>query len=154
MFGICGELILDGNRNEPETLGRILSKLEMRGPDNEGSFIKDRLALGHRRLSVIDLSDASNQPWVDETLGLALVFNGAIYNYKELRSELQAQGYQFRSQGDTEVVLKAYAAWGEAFVGRLHGMFAIAIWDSGRQQLLLARDRFGIKPLYYNQTRD
>jgi asparagine synthase (glutamine-hydrolysing) len=153
MCGVCGELRFDGNRPEPATLGRMLSKLERRGPDNEGRFIIERLALGHRRLSVIDLSDASNQPWVDETLGLALVFNGAIYNYKELRSELQAQGYQFRSQGDTEVVLKAYAAWGETFVERLHGMFAIAIWDSGRQQLLLARDRFGIKPLYYNQTR-
>ncbi len=116
--------------------------------------MEQAIALGHRRLSVIDLSPASNQPWVEATLGLTLVFNGAIYNYKELRAELQALGYAFRSQGDTEVVLKAYAAWGEDFVKRLHGMFAIALWDSTRQQLVLARDRFGIKPLYYNQTRD
>jgi len=132
----------------------MLSKLVRRGPDHEGRYARDAIALGHRRLSVIDLSDASNQPWVDEALGLVLVFNGAIYNYKELRAELQAQGYAFRSQGDTEVVLKAYAAWGEHFAGRLHGMFAIAIWDTHRQQLVLARDRFGIKPLYYNQTRE
>jgi len=153
MCGICGELRFDGGRPEAATLGRMLSKLEKRGPDHEGRFDKGRLALGHRRLSVIDLSEASNQPWVDESSGLALVFNGAIYNYKELRRELQARGYTFRSQGDTEVVLKAYAAWGETFAERLHGMFAIAIWDDKRQQLLLVRDRFGIKPLYYTQTR-
>ncbi|MGD8673039.1 MAG: N-acetylglutaminylglutamine amidotransferase [Thiogranum sp.] len=154
MCGICGELRIDGAPPDEALLGRMLARLERRGPDNEGRYLKDSIALGHRRLSVIDLSDASNQPWVDEAAGLSLVFNGAIYNYKELRAQLQGQGYQFRSQGDTEVVLKAYAAWGESFVERLHGMFAIAIWDAGRQQLLLARDRFGIKPLYYSQTRD
>lgn len=132
----------------------MLSKLERRGPDNEGSYVRGAIALGHRRLSIIDLSEASNQPFVDETHDLALVFNGTIYNYKELRAELQAQGFSFRSQGDTEVILKAYAAWGERFAERLHGMFAIAIWDAGRQQLVLARDRFGIKPLYYSQTRE
>ena len=154
MCGICGELRIDGTGPDEALLGRMLARLERRGPDNEGRYVKDTIALGHRRLSVIDLSDASNQPWVDEATGLSLVFNGAIYNYKELRAQLQSQGYQFRSQGDTEVVLKAYAAWGESFVERLHGMFAIAIWDARRQQLLLARDRFGIKPLYYSQTRD
>ena len=154
MCGICGELRIDGTGPDEALLGRMLARLERRGPDNEGRYLKDAIALGHRRLSVIDLSDASNQPWVDEETGLSLVFNGAIYNYKELRAQLQGQGYQFRSQGDTEVVLKAYAAWGESFVERLHGMFAIAIWDARRQQLLVARDRFGIKPLYYSQTRD
>ncbi len=145
---------MDGGQPEAATLTRMLSKLERRGPDHEGRHVDGAIALGHRRLSVIDLSDASNQPWVDPALDLALVFNGAIYNYKELRTELQGLGYRFRSQGDTEVVLKAYAAWGEGFAERLHGMFAVAIWDGRRRQLVLARDRFGIKPLYYNQTRD
>lgn len=154
MCGICGELRLDGHRPDEATLGRMLSQLEKRGPDHEGRYLIDNLALGHRRLSVIDLSAASNQPWVDESLGLALVFNGAIYNYKELRAELQQAGFSFRSEGDTEVVLKAYAAWGEHFAERLHGMFAIALWDSRQQQLLLVRDRFGIKPLYYSHSRD
>lgn len=132
----------------------MLPRLARRGPDHEGRYIKGPVSLGHRRLSVIDLSDASNQPWVDEALGLALVFNGAIYNYRELRAELVRDGVTFVSDGDTEVILKAYAHWGEAFVSRLHGMFALAIWDSRRQQLLAARDRFGIKPFYYHHTRD
>jgi len=154
MCGICGELRIDGLPHDGAVLGPMLARLERRGPDHEGRWVRGAIALGHRRLSVIDLSDASNQPWVDEALGLALVFNGAIYNYKELRAELIQQGYRFVSDGDTEVVLKAYAAWGEAFVTRLHGMFAIAIWDAGRRQLLVARDRFGIKPFYYSQTRE
>ena len=154
MCGICGELRVDGGPHDGGTLGPMLAQLERRGPDHEGRWVRGAIALGHRRLSVIDLSDASNQPWVDEALGLALVFNGAIYNYKELRAELKQQGYGFVSDGDTEVVLKAYAAWGEAFVSRLHGMFAIALWDAGQRQLVVARDRFGIKPLYYSQTRD
>jgi asparagine synthase (glutamine-hydrolysing) len=154
MCGICGELRVDGGPHDGGVLGPMLAQLERRGPDHEGRWVRGAIALGHRRLSVIDLSDASNQPWVDEALGLALVFNGAIYNYKELRAELKQQGYGFVSDGDTEVVLKAYAAWGEAFVSRLHGMFAIALWDAGQRQLVVARDRFGIKPLYYSQTRD
>ncbi|MGD2074089.1 MAG: N-acetylglutaminylglutamine amidotransferase [Gammaproteobacteria bacterium] len=153
MCGICGELRLDGRSHDAAVLARMLGKLERRGPDHEGQYVNGALSLGHRRLCVIDLSDASNQPWVDASLGLAVVFNGAIYNYKELRAELKAQGYAFLSEGDTEVVLKAYAAWGEGFASRLHGMFAIAIWDAARRQLVLARDRFGIKPLYYSQTR-
>jgi len=154
MCGICGELRVDGVPHDGGVLGPMLAKLERRGPDHEGRFVQGAIALGHRRLSVIDLSDASNQPWVDEALELALVFNGAIYNYKELRAELKQLGYRFVSDGDTEVVLKAYAAWGEGFADRLHGMFAIAIWDAGQRQLVLARDRFGIKPFYYSQTRD
>jgi len=128
----------------------MLSKLERRGPDHEGRYFQGAVALGHRRLSVIDLSAASHQPWIDETLGLALVFNGAIYNYKELRAELIGKGFSFVSDGDTEVVLKAYAAWGESFATRLQGMFAIAVWDQKRRQLVLVRDRFGIKPCYYS----
>jgi asparagine synthase (glutamine-hydrolysing) len=153
MCGICGELRLDGRPGDPQVLTRMLARLERRGPDHEGRFVREPVSFGHRRLSVIDLSEASNQPWVDASLGLALVFNGAIYNYKALRGELEALGQRFVSEGDTEVVLKAYAAWGESFASRLHGMFAIAIWDGARRQLVLARDRFGIKPCYYSQTR-
>lgn len=154
MCGICGELRLDGRAPDSNTLQRMLSRLEKRGPDHEGVHVQGALAMGHRRLSVIDLSHASDQPWVDEALGLALVFNGAIYNYRELRAELISAGYQFASEGDTEVVLKAWAAWGEGFAERLQGMFAAAIWDRKQRKLILVRDRFGIKPLYYSQTRD
>jgi asparagine synthase (glutamine-hydrolysing) len=101
---------------------------------------------------VIDLSDRSNQPMVDPDLGLALVFNGAIYNYRELRQDLLAKGYSFFSGGDTEVILKAYAEWGEHCVEHLIGMFAFAIWNLRERTLFLARDRLGIKPLYYSRT--
>jgi len=153
MCGICGELKFDGQPPDKDVLRRMLARLERRGPDHEGQYIDGRVAFGHRRLSVIDLSAASNQPWVDPDNSLALVFNGAIYNYKELRTELIGKGFSFSSEGDTEVVLKAYAAWGESFASRLQGMFAIAIWDGQRQQLVLVRDRFGIKPLYYSRER-
>jgi len=153
MCGICGELKFDGQPPDRDVVRRMLAQLERRGPDHEGQYVDGMLAFGHRRLSVIDLSVASNQPWVDPDNRLALVFNGAIYNYKELRTELIGKGYSFNSEGDTEVVLKAYAAWGESFASRLHGMFAIAIWDGQKQQLILVRDRFGIKPLYYSSDR-
>ena len=153
MCGICGELKFDGQPPDKDIVRRMLAQLERRGPDHEGLYVDGMLAFGHRRLSVIDLSVASNQPWVDPDNRLALVFNGAIYNYKELRTELIGKGFSFSSEGDTEVVLKAYAAWGESFASRLHGMFAIAIWDGQKQQLVLVRDRFGIKPLYYSRDR-
>ena len=154
MCGICGELRFDGLSADPVTLERMLARLVHRGPDNEGKFLSRQIALGHRRLSIIDLSAASNQPMVDHKLGLALVFNGTIYNYKELRVELEAVGQTFTSQGDTEVILRAYAVWGDDFVPRLHGMFAFAIWDLRRNRLFMARDRFGIKPLYYSHSND
>ncbi|EXJ15000.1 N-acetylglutaminylglutamine amidotransferase [Imhoffiella purpurea] len=150
MCGICGELRLDG---APAGLGRVQCMMEAlvsRGPDHGGSYSDGALAFGHRRLSIIDLSIRSNQPMVDAELGLALVFNGTIYNYRDLRAELQGLGYRFFSEGDSEVILKAWHAWGERAVGRLHGMFAFAIWDAGQRSLFLARDRFGIKPLYWS----
>ncbi len=150
MCGICGELRFDGQAPLRETLGAMTSRLARRGPDASGEYFAGPLALGHRRLAVIDLSERSNQPMVDETLGLVLVFNGTIYNYPELREQLIAKGYQFFSEGDSEVILKAYAEWGEDCPTHLHGMFAFAIWDTARQSLFLARDRFGIKPLYYS----
>ncbi|MBI5040497.1 MAG: N-acetylglutaminylglutamine amidotransferase [Gammaproteobacteria bacterium] len=154
MCGICGELRFDGRAPDLGLLARMTARLARRGPDHEGSYADGPLAFGHRRLAVIDLSPHSNQPLVDQKLDLALVFNGTIYNYPELREELRALGYTFFSNGDTEVILKAYAAWGEACVERLHGMFAFAIWDMERQRLFLARDRFGIKPLYYSHSRN
>lgn len=128
----------------------MLAQLERRGPDDEGRYVQGPLALGHRRLSILDLSAHGHQPMVDEALGLALVFNGTIYNYPELRRELQGLGHRFVSTGDTEVILKAFAAWGESCVERLHGMFAFAVWDLRARRLFLARDRMGIKPLYYS----
>lgn len=151
MCGICGELRLDGQEPNLGLLRRMLARLVRRGPDHEGCFSDGPVVLGHRRLAIIDLTDRSNQPMIDHDLGLALVFNGAIYNYRELRQELIGKGYRFFSQGDTEVILKAYAEWGEQSVERLVGMFAIAIWDIRRHTLFLARDRFGIKPLYYSR---
>ncbi len=129
-------------------------RLRRRGPDHEGCFSDGPLGLGHRRLSIIDLSEHANQPMVDQQLNLALVFNGTIYNYKSLRAELAGLGYRFFSEGDTEVILKAYHAWGEGCVERLHGMFAFAVWHCERRSLFMARDRFGIKPLYYSQDGD
>ncbi|MGB5639200.1 MAG: N-acetylglutaminylglutamine amidotransferase, partial [Sedimenticolaceae bacterium] len=147
MCGICGELRLDGAPVEPGLIGRMLSALERRGPDDEGTWQAGKVAFGHRRLSIIDLSSRSHQPMLDA--GLSLVFNGAIYNYRELRAELQGRGHTFVSGGDSEVILKAYREWGVDCPARLHGMFAFAIWDEQRQCLFAARDRFGIKPFYY-----
>lgn len=149
MCGICGELRFDGAPVERSSIERMMEKLERRGPDHGGSYFAAGLGLGHRRLSVIDLSAASNQPMVDTELGLVLVFNGAIYNYRALRQELQGYGYRFFSDGDSEVILKAYHRWGVDCPKYLHGMFAFAIWDQGSSQLFLCRDRFGIKPLYW-----
>ena len=152
MCGIGGELRLDGGEPDGALMGRMLRRLARRGPDHEGTWSDGPLLLGHRRLSVIDLSDRSNQPMVDPELGLALVFNGTIYNYRELRRDLLAKGYRFFSEGDTEVILKAYAEWGEYCAEHLIGMFAFAIWNLRERTLFLARDRLGIKPLYYSRT--
>jgi len=152
MCGICGELRKDGLSPDRQTLSKMMQVLTRRGPDEAGDYIQGPLGFGHRRLAVIDLSKRAHQPMLDEQLGLAIVFNGTIYNYRELRQQLIHQGHQFFSQGDTEVILKAYAQWGEDCVTHLHGMFAFAIWNQQRRQLFLARDRFGIKPLYFQHT--
>ncbi|MCK5002585.1 MAG: N-acetylglutaminylglutamine amidotransferase [Gammaproteobacteria bacterium] len=152
MCGICGELRFDNTSPDQARIDRMKTKLEQRGPDSEGSYFNNAVGLGHRRLAIIDLSDKAAQPMIDESAGIALVFNGTIYNYPELRKELQAKGHEFKSTGDTEVILRAYAEWGEACLQRLHGMFAFAIWDTNKKELLVARDRVGIKPLYFSQT--
>ncbi|MEW6163691.1 MAG: N-acetylglutaminylglutamine amidotransferase [Pseudomonadota bacterium] len=152
MCGIAGELRFDGERPDAEAVRRMATRLARRGPDAEGFWQEGPVAFGHRRLAIIDLSERSRQPMVDAAAGLSLVFNGTIYNYPELRTVLHGRGHQFFSDGDTEVILRAWAEWGEACVERLHGMFAFAIWDSRAQKLFLARDRMGIKPLYFART--
>jgi asparagine synthase (glutamine-hydrolysing) len=148
MCGICGEVTFDGTA-AGYSLAAMNAKMWARGPDAGGTFSQDRVAFGHRRLSIIDLAAASQQPMIDPVLGLAVVFNGCIYNYRELREELAAKGYRFFSQGDTEVILKAYAEWGPRCVERFCGMFAFAVWERDSGRVVLVRDRLGIKPLYY-----
>src|SRR5574340_791106 len=150
MCGIAGEFRFDNQAPDAATMARMLAKLERRGPDAEGQHAEGAMRLGHRRLAIIDLSLRSGQPMVDQATGTALVFNGTLYNYPELRAELIARGHVFHSDGDTEVILRAYLEWGEVCVERLHGMFAFAIWN--REELFLARDRLGIKPLYYSEN--
>lgn len=151
MCGLAGELRFDGAAPDRERLVRMVARLARRGPDGEGLHFDGPVALGHRRLAIIDLTERSAQPMVDTVAGLALVFNGTIYNYPQLRADLIARGHEFHSDGDTEVILRAYAEWGEACVERLQGAFAFAIWDARARRLLLARDRLGIKPLYFSQ---
>ncbi|MGF1546305.1 MAG: N-acetylglutaminylglutamine amidotransferase [Thiotrichales bacterium] len=154
MCGICGEFRFDGENPDLGGVRSMLARLERRGPDDEGIYAHAPIALGHRRLAIIDLSARSHQPMVDIAAGLAVVFNGTIYNYRELRAKLLALGHRFSSDGDTEVILRAYAQWGDDCVHHLVGMFAIAIWDTRQETLFLARDRLGIKPLYYSAERE
>jgi asparagine synthase (glutamine-hydrolysing) len=152
MCGICGEFRFDDQQPQLDTVHRMMDALARRGPDSAGDYVDGPVAFGHRRLSIIDLSEKSNQPMVDMELGLSIVFNGTIYNYPHLREQLIAEGYSFFSHGDTEVILKAFAHWGEQCVERLHGMFAFAIWNTKNHSLFMARDRLGIKPLYYSYS--
>ena len=147
MCGFAGE---HAPRLGPDlvAVGAMTDTMTPRGPDSGGAWSQGNLALGHRRLSIIDPSTAGNQPMHDPVLGLTIAFNGCIYNYPELRAELAALGHGFFSHSDTEVVLKAYAEWGDRFVERLQGMFAFAIGERDSGRLLLGRDRLGIKPLY------
>jgi len=152
MCGIAGELRFDGRPVDIGTLDTITRHQQRRGPDSSGLFATPARAFGHRRLKIMDLSDAAQQPMFDPALGLGIVFNGAVYNHHELRRELEAKGYAFYSHGDTEVLLKAYHAWGAGFVTRLNGMFAFAIWERDSGRVLLGRDRLGIKPLYFAEV--
>jgi Asparagine synthase (glutamine-hydrolyzing) len=120
-----------------------------RGPDGEGHWSEGPVGLGHRRLAIIDLSPGGRQPMLTPDGELAIVYNGEIYNFQELRAELQALGHRFTSSSDTEVLLHAYREWGPACLERLNGMFAFAMWERTTRRLFLARDRYGIKPLYY-----
>jgi asparagine synthase (glutamine-hydrolysing) len=151
--GICGVVAL-GRPPEAETVARMAAELDHRGPDGSGSFAAEGVALGFRRLAIIDLSDAGNQPFASEDGALRLVHNGEVYNYRELRRELEAHGHRFRSATDTEVILAAYREWGERCVERFNGMWAFALWDGPRRRLFASRDRFGVKPFYYRLDGD
>jgi asparagine synthase (glutamine-hydrolysing) len=149
MCGIAGILSNESQSVEPAVLRKMTDAIAHRGPDGEGLWVDGSVGLGHRRLAIIDLSPAGHQPMISKEHRYVLTYNGEIYNFKELRIELEALGYCFSSQTDSEVVLNAWAEWGEACVIRFNGMFAFAIWDKREQSLYLVRDRYGIKPLYY-----
>jgi asparagine synthase (glutamine-hydrolysing) len=174
MCGICGEINFHQKSINPKTIRRMCDILAYRGPDDEGMvFIKDgkffevtkthalpsnengfQVGLGHRRLSIIDLSPAAHQPMCNEDATVWIVFNGEIYNFQELRVELERKGHLFKSRSDTEVILHGYEEWGVDCLHRFRGMFAFALWDSRQRQLFMARDRLGKKPLVYYHQKD
>lgn len=149
MCGIAGEIRFDQSFADVRNVVDMTEAQSRRGPDGEGIFSLGARCFGHRRLSIMDLSLRGHQPFVDNGLGLGIVFNGAIYNHHELRAELRERGYQFSSNGDTEVILKAWHAWGPQALERFFGMFAFALWERDSGVTYLARDRLGIKPMYY-----
>ncbi|MFE5538525.1 N-acetylglutaminylglutamine amidotransferase [Streptomyces sp. NPDC056519] len=154
MCGLSGEVRFDGGRPDLAALERMTDVLEPRGPDGRGAWSQGAVALGHRRLEIIDLSERGAQPMTDAQLGLTAVFNGCVYNYRELRGRLEGLGHRFFSGSDTEVVVKAYAEWGRDCVDFLIGMFAFAVVEHRTGRVVLARDRLGIKPLYVTQDGD
>jgi len=154
MCGLYGALSFSEKPVKASVTEAMSAKVARRGPDDEGIWRDGPVLLGHRRLSIIDLSELGHQPMQDVDNRYCIVFNGTIYNYPELREQLIEKGYAFRSHSDTEVIINAYAHWGESCTQKLHGMFAFAIWDKQQKSLFLARDRLGIKPLYYAQTAD
>jgi asparagine synthase (glutamine-hydrolysing) len=153
MCGIAGELRRAASPDR-DVLDRMSAALAPRGPDGDGMWFRDGTALAHRRLAIIDLSERGAQPMVDEELGLTVVFNGIIYNHRELRAELEAAGMRFRSTSDTEVLLKGWAQWSEVMLDRLVGMFAFCLVEHGSGRCVLARDRLGKKPLYLQELPD
>lgn len=155
MCGLAGYLLSDAERvAKPEDIQAMVDALIHRGPDDEGIECAGPIALGHRRLSIIDLSKAGRQPMVNEDGQLYLVCNGEIYNHRMLREELEAKGHRFRSQSDSEVILHLYEEHGDDFLPRLRGMFAFALWDARKQRLILGRDRLGQKPLFYRDEKE
>ena len=151
MCGIAGIVLRDGRPLHPEIVRRMTAEIAHRGPDGEGVLIDAHVGLGHRRLAIVDLTDAGAQPMESQDGCVALTYNGEIYNAVELRSELERCGYRFRSRTDSEVVLHAWHAWGSECVLRFNGMFAFAVLDKRSRSLFLVRDRFGVKPLYWGQ---
>jgi asparagine synthase (glutamine-hydrolysing) len=153
MCGFAGERAV-GRAADLEAVERMGATMRNRGPDGSGAWAQDGIALAHRRLKIIDLSSAGDQPMTDAELGLTVAFNGCIYNHRELRCELERDGYKFFSTSDTEVILKAYAKWGRSCVDHFKGMFAFALCEHESGRVLLARDRLGVKPLYLARTPD
>ncbi|MEE3326550.1 MAG: asparagine synthase (glutamine-hydrolyzing), partial [Myxococcota bacterium] len=154
MCGIGGELSEGGRQPDRAALERMSLAMRERGPDDQGLFEAEGIGLVHRRLSILDLTEAGRCPISNRDGSIQVVHNGEIYNFAELRQELEGKGHVFQSQGDSEVVVHGYREWGEALFSRLEGMFAIAIWDARRRRLILARDRFGKKPLYLLRKPD
>lgn len=153
MCGICGFIELSGRPAEPDRVSAMAATLSHRGPDDMGVYTDRHVGVGHTRLSIIDLTAAGHQPMISDDGNVVICFNGEIYNFLELRDDLEAAGTRFHGRSDTEVALQAYIAWGEAAFARFNGMFAIALWDRRSETFLLVRDRFGIKPLYYYRDR-
>ena len=149
MCGICGQFNFgNGKPVQPQTVRRMADSIAHRGPDDEGFYFEGALGLGFRRLSIIDLA-GGHQPMSDQEESVWVVFNGEIYNFPELKRELEGYGYTFRTQSDTEVIVHGYKKWGLDVFNHLNGMFGVAIWDARRKRLVLARDAFGIKVVYY-----
>ena len=149
MCGICGILQLDGEPVAAKTIELMSERIAHRGPDGHGSWVEGPIGLAHRRLAIIDLSDAGRQPMGNEDASVLVTYGGEIYNFRTLRAQLEAAGHRFHSQTDTEVLVHGYEQWGDELVHHLNGHFAFALWDTVKQKLTLARDRFGTRPLYY-----
>lgn len=154
MCGLVCILSFNDKHEFPSLVERMTEVLDHRGPDARATWCNDNVALGHTRLSIIDLHEGANQPFVDETSGLIIVFNGEIYNYKEIRETLKQEGHIFNTESDTEVLLKAYLHWREKCVDKLIGMWSFVVFDEKKNSLFVCRDRFGIKPLYYVRTKN
>lgn len=152
MCGIAGVLHFNDIPADRSVIARMTGAMAHRGPDADGFFIEESIALGHRRLSIIDLSTAANQPFTDRSGRYVMVFNGEMYNYREVRSQIT--DYSFHTNGDTEVLIAAYAKWGKDCLALFRGMFAFAVWDREKQELFIARDRMGVKPLYFYSDKD
>src|SRR5690242_11462404 len=150
MCGITGYICFDNSKADRLTIERMNNSINHRGPDDEGVFIDGNVGIGHRRLSILDLSSAGHQPMLSSDGKFAIVFNGEIFNYNEIRKKLVNLGHKFISQTDTEVILNSFVQWGVSCFKMFNGMFAFAIWDREQRELFLVRDRFGIKPLYYS----
>src|SRR5438132_3812468 len=152
MCGIAGFLMAEGTPQSGELESRLRAMIAMlrhRGPDDAGAWTDGRVGLAHTRLSIIDLTAAGHQPMASADASVWITYNGEIYNFREIRRELEGLGYPFRSRGDAEVIANGWQAWGPGIIPRLRGMFALAIWDRRSYRLILARDRIGKKPLYY-----
>lgn len=150
---MCGIAGVFGNKATKERLHKMLDAQKHRGPDNTGTYIAEGIAIGHNRLAIIDLSESANQPFISNDKRYVLAFNGEVYNYLELKKELE-RSYDFKTQSDTEVLLAAFIKWGAKCLEKLNGMFSFIIWDNQKQELFAARDRFGVKPLYYSYYED
>jgi len=154
MCGIVGKINFNNKEVEEKTLTQMMEKIKHRGPDDNGYFIDEGVGLGFVRLSVIDLSSAGHQPMISDDDKLVLIYNGEIYNYLELREELKNKGHTFKSNTDTEVILKSYEEWGEACLNKFNGMWAFVIYNKETKEIFGARDRFGVKPFYYCKNEE